>query len=217
MEIVAKMEKNELKNEIEQYINNLRIATEAFELNKGIKKLVKDYQAEINSIGSFNKVTLISLQTTFIMETCKLVDIRENKNIFKLLNICESNYSIFPEESIIEVPIENGEIETFINKINVREDIINIKNELNKFNNIIEHLKGLRDQYYAHCDKEFFFESEKVFQKYHISYEDISELLNLLLKSLNKILIDLCNESYMFIHKGTDEFEKILQCIKNRN
>lgn len=133
-----KMKKDELKKEIEQYINNLRIATESFELNKGIKMLVNNYQNEINSIGSFTKITLISLQTTFIMETCKLVDIREDKNIFRLLNICESNYTIFPKKNIVKIPTENGKIQTFINEIDIRKDVINIKNEISGFNSIIK-------------------------------------------------------------------------------
>lgn len=150
------MDKNTLKENIEQYIYNLKVSIESFELYKGIKFFISQYKKEINYIASFLHVTLISLQTTFIMETVKLVDQREKKNIFNLLNVCAQNSSVFSKEIAYGgLNDDTDKKENYMDKIDVENDIQKGKLILNEYNDLIINLKGL-----THIDKEYFFEQE---------------------------------------------------------
>lgn len=212
------MNKKELKVEIEQYISNLRISIETFRLYKGIKSFVPQYKKEINYISNFLQVTLISLQTTFIMETVKLVDIRGMKNIFKLLALCENNYKTFPTEFSYEVLLEEcGKKEKFIDRINIREDLNRSQEILADYSDLINNLKGLRDKYYAHPDKEYFFDVKQAFLDFNINGDKFEKLLDDLLKILNMLLNDLCREQYCITNSSIGDVENILKIIANRN
>lgn len=208
------MDKNELKTEIEQHIENLRVLKETFELNMHIHKVAGEYNKEINRINAFVNIVLVSTQETFIMEINKLLDVGSEKNIVKLLNVCETNYKLFPTERVTKFVDDDGKEDSFIDKIDIRKDISNIRTELLKHKNTIENLKGLRDQFYAHADKDFLLNPSKAFSNYNVTYDDIEALINLLLKSLNKIHTDLCNESFWIMNKSNEQFEMILKKLK---
>ena len=80
-----------LENEFSQYFKVVNGALDDFELYKGILKNVKGNETKINKINSFLYTTLNALKYSFIMQTAKLIDVREDKNIFKFINFCKVN------------------------------------------------------------------------------------------------------------------------------
>ena len=191
------MDKENLKKEIDQYVNNLRIAQNTFQAYKGLQNLINEYNKEINLMPGFIQLTLLSFQTTFLLETYKLVDYGSDKCIQKLLKACENNENLFEKRIRIEIPIEGkskGEIYT--QEIDIDADIKFIRNEILKYKSLITKLKTIRDKYYAHSDKEYFLNNDLLFKENKITYQEIEDLQKFLLQSLNKISNDLTREIY---------------------
>lgn len=191
------MNKENLKKEIDQYVNNLRIAQNTFQAYKGLHDLINKYNKEINYMPGFIQLTLLSFQTTFLLETYKLVDYGSDKCIQKLLKVCENNTNLFEKMIKIKIPIEGknkGEI--FAEEINIVSDVKFIRNEILKYKQLITKLKTVRDKYYAHSDKEYFLDNELLFKENRITYQEIENLQKFILQSLNKISSDLSREVY---------------------
>jgi len=209
------MDRKGMKEEIEQYINNLKIAIDAFKLHNSIMETIIKYNNEINCMTNFIVTIVKSLQITFIMETYKLVDKDGQKSIFKLLNVCEQNKDAFPKEKIMNFIYENDKKEKITKNINIQDDINKIRDKIKQYNGLIQNLKGARDKYYAHTDKKYFYDVKKLFQDYRISIKDFEMLLNTLSEILNLLLIDLCGEGYVFNELYINEFERILKRLRN--
>ena len=210
------MDKEILKKEIDQYVNNLRIAQNTFQAYKGLQDLINKYNKEIIFMPGFIQLTLLSFQTTFLLETYKLVDYGSDKCIQKLLKVCESNTNLFKKSIRIKIPIEGqNKGEMFTQKIDIISDIKNIRNEILKYKPLITKLKTIRDKYYAHSDKEYFLNNDLLFKENKMTYQEIEDLQKFLLQALNKISNDLTREIYA-IEDGDciKDLEGILSFLK---
>jgi len=89
-----------LENEFLQYFRVVNSAPDDFELYKGILKNVEGNETKINKINYFLYRTLNALKYSFVMQTVKLIDVREDKNIFKFINFCKVNKNMFLKEIV---------------------------------------------------------------------------------------------------------------------
>lgn len=209
------MNKDELKKEIEQYLINLQIIYDSFNLYKKIKSSVIDYNNEIQSISAFLQVCLYSLETTFFISLSKYFMKNSNENtINNLLNLCEKNSKLFPTAHITDYNYPNGETERFEEPFNVLEDIKQIRKDFKKYNKTISNLRKIRNKYFAHADRNYFKRPNELFKQYSIKNTDLENLINVLYKSLNTLLNDLCSELYCFGDDHIDDFNYLLYKLK---
>ncbi len=202
-----------LECEFSQYFRMVNSALSDFELYKGILSNVQGNEKEIKQINGFLYNVLNSLKYSFVMKTAKLIDKREDKSIFKLINCCENQKEQFLNEFIDEFYNEETKItgKVLVKKVNVLDDINNFKLELNKYSKQIENIKSQRDKVYAHQDKKYFYDNGKVNEDFKITYNDIDEILNLIYKNLNILSIDYSRRAYSKFPSTIDEYLHIIE------
>ena len=201
-----------LEKEIENYFYSINSAKEKFDLYKGILQNVSGNEQKVNSINGFLYVILDSLKFTFIVETSKLVNKKESKNIFKFIEYCKQHkkefLTEFYDEFYNETTKENEKI--FIRKVNILEDLTKFEEELKKYEIQIENLKAQRDKVYAHTDKKYFYGNKDINKKYKVTYDDVDMILNILHKNLNVISIDFNRRAFFTFASTIDDYKYII-------
>lgn len=195
------MEKEKLKKEIELYLLYYYEIKKKFDLYKYIKQNSEVYHEETKNIAYFLHTILRSLLENALMDISKIVDERNNKNVYKLLNICKQNIKLFYEDNERQ-------------KRNILKRFYEMKKQIDSKKNIIENLKIYRDKYLAHIDKQYFFDANKLFKEYKTSYEDIETTLNVIVNVCNELLSKLCNITYVFNEEYKNNYKYILECIR---
>ena len=197
------MNKETLQKEIENYIHYYYGIKKSFDLYKYIKENSEIYPKETQQIAYFLKPILVSLLNSTLLDMSKILDCRNQKNINKLIETCIANVKLFCNKPD-NIKERNEKLKLF------KE----LKEEIEKNTSVIENLKTYRDVHLAHTDKKYFMNSKKLFEKYKTRYEDIENVLNLIIKSLNKLLSCLCQTTYVFDTQYKDSYKYILDCIK---
>ena len=208
--------KEELKKEIEHYLNDFKRIYDSFEIYKGIKKSGTEYSKEINSISQLIVPILGALQYTFLMGLAKMLLEDEDKNIQNLLTLCGYNKNVFPTEHRKEYMDDDGKdiIPPDIEKVNIQEDIKNIKNQLRIHKQAINNLDNIRNKFLAHNDEKYYYDVDKLFKENTITYAEIEILLEILKNALNCLIKDLADTTWHFTKEGVDDFTYICKALK---
>lgn len=209
-----KLNKDELKEEIEVYLNDFKMIYDSFEIYRGIKKSVPEYSREINSISQLIVPILESLQYTFLMGLAKMLLEDEDKNILNLLNLCGYNKDIFPTEHRRDYICEEEVISFETREVNILEDIKNIKNQLRIHKQAISNLDTIRNKFLAHNDEEYYSDVSKLFKENAITYAEIEKLLEVIKNSLNNLIKDLEDTTWIFTTEGVEDFTYICKTLK---
>lgn len=147
------------------------------------------------------------------MKTAKLVDKREDKNIYKFINCCKNQQHQFLKEFVDE--FYNEETKTteriFIKKVNVLDDIKDFETELDKYSTQIENIKAQRDMVYAHNDKKYFYNNGNISEEFKVTYNDIDEILHLIFNKLNILSIDYNRRVYSKFSDTIDDYLHIIE------
>lgn len=197
-----------IEKEIENYFYSINSAKEKFDLYKGILQNVSGNEQKVNSINEFLYVILDSLKFTFVIETSKLVDERESKNIFKFIEYCKQHKKEFLTEFYDETTKRNEKI--FIRKVNVLEDLTKFEEELRSYKIQIENLKAQRDKVYAHTDKKYFYRNKDINKEFKVTYDDVDRILSILHKHLNVISIDFNRRAFSTFASTIDDYKYII-------
>lgn len=201
-----------LEKEIENYFYSINSAKEKFDLYKGILQNVSGNEQKVNSINEFLYVILDSLKFTFVIETSKLVDERESKNIFKFIEYCKQHKKEFLTEFYDEFYDETTKRKEriFTRKVNILEDLTKFEEELRSYEIQIENLKAQRDKVYAHTDKKYFYRNKDINKEFKVTYDDVDRILSILHKHLNVISIDFNRRAFSNFTSTIDDYKYII-------
>lgn len=200
------MNKKELENEIETHLKNYYIIKREFDIYKYIKQNAEIYNKETNQIAYFLKPVLYSLLNSTLLGICKMLDQREQKNIYELLNRFKNNI-----DNIITTKNSEKEKDNILETINSKIDELDLKQ------NTIGNLKTYRDKIIAHADKKFFDNPDKIFIDFNTKYEELETMLNMIENILNELLYMVCDTKYVFLEEYKDDYQYLLECIKEHN
>lgn len=133
-------------------------------------KNIEDLKEESNkNLDKSSNLTSQAHYDSCLLHLFRLVDIHpDSRGIMKFLKFIENHLRIFKFSTPEEV------------KKSVEEDRDVFRNSGNVIKNII----GLRDKYYAHLDRKYFFERRKVLIDFPVSQEQLENLYI----NINKIL-----------------------------
>lgn len=201
-----------LEKEIENYFYSINSAKEKFDLYKGILQNVSGNEQKVNSINEFLYVILDSLKFTFVIETSKLVDERESKNIFKFIEYCKQYKKEFLTEFYDEFYDETTKRKEriFTRKVNILDDLNKFEEELRSYEIQIENLKAQMDKVYAHTDKNYFYGNKDINNKFKVTYDDVDRILSILHKHLNVISIDFNRRAFSNFTSTIDDYKYII-------
>lgn len=153
------IDKSKLEQELLQYLKQVIELRNTFKLYKMMKN---DINGSLNKVNKYPYVfvtTINALIYSFIMQAYKLFTEKEKKNIFSMIEMCKNNQKHF----------EN--IEELVEKLNKLKKYLETK--INTVNNI----RGLRDKYFAHSDKEYFSKPSKVMEDFIIETDEVEEMI----------------------------------------
>ena len=211
-----KLTKDELKNEIELYLYDFKRIHDSFEIYKGIKKSASEYSKEINSISQLIVPILGSLQYNFLIGLAKMLLEDEDKNIQNLLTLCGYNKDVFPTEHRRQYLDDEGKIiiPPDIEKVNIQEDIKNIRIQLKIYKQAINNLDTIRNKFLAHSDEEYYNNVSRLFKENTITYAEVEKLIKIIKDSLNTLIKDLADTTWIFTKEGVEDFTYICKALK---
>ena len=208
------MNKKELENEVEAYLKYYYIVKQEFDIYKYIKQNAELYSRETKQIAYFLNPVLYSLLNSTLLAIYKLLDNREEKNIYKVFNIFIQNLN---------------EIVTNKNSKKEKNEILTImltatscgnnakKEEIDSKQELLNNIKEYRDKIIAHSDKKYFAQPDQVFKDFNMKYEDLEKMLIIIEKILNELLYIVCDTKFVFLEEYKDDYKYLLECIKEHN
>lgn len=209
------MEKNELADELRNMLLRLAHINDCFLLYKKLLDYERTMNREMNIAPAFFQIVMYSLEHTYIIDIFKLYDRDRNaKGIRKAVNLCEQNSALFPRERIMFIDEELG-IKDVV-KINIIKDVRIIREKLSALDPVIISLKGRRDGYYAHNDKNFIDNLHSLAIKYPLSLREISDLILTANEILNTLLRDLTGEVVATKSSNYDDIDNIFKILNTQ-
>ncbi|HXF44047.1 MAG TPA: hypothetical protein VNK70_01100 [Candidatus Paceibacterota bacterium] len=177
-----------------EYLKNLRSryfnAISAFYVYEGLLELsapniVGQKEAEqnvavLNRFKNFFAMSKEALRTYFLLELAKLFDeSKQSLHINKIINFAGSNIKKLSRSDFLEFHQGRTFLEELFQQYKAidNKDLLETKNKLKKYKEIIKKLGEYRDQYLAHEDKQK--------KEVKITSEEISRLFGLLKEILN--------------------------------
>lgn len=186
------MSKLNIEIEISNYFKLINEAYKNIELYKTISSTLEE--SKITNIKDFIFTILNSLKFSFVVQTEKIIDKSESKNICKFVEYCKQNTNEFQEtKDIIIKKLDDFSI------------------ELTQYEMIFKNMKGQRDKIYVHTDKETFYDKSRLFEKYDIQLQDIEKVIKMLYENLNNISIAYNGRHYSHYSNPGYEYKCILE------
>lgn len=144
------MDRECLKNEIENYIRYYYGIKKSFDIYKYIKQNSEIYPKETEQISFFLQPILDSLLNSTLLDISKILDSRNQKNINKLMEKCIANIKLFCNDSN-DVKEKNEKLKLFKEYKTTYEDIERIlKTIMDSLNKIL----------YSLCETTYAFNDE---------------------------------------------------------
>lgn len=140
-----------------------------------------------------------ALRVYFLLELAKLFDISDQSlHITKIVNYTQSNISKLTVNDFVEYSQDREFLQDLIKNYRglKNDDLLSIKSEIEKNEDIINKIKNYRDQYLAHDD------TKKI--EVSITKEEIMALFNLIEKILNIFSLKLISSTSMYDHVERD-------------
>ena len=142
----------------------------------------------MNQTPLFFTMIYRSLAHTIMIDICKLFeDDKQVLGIKKFYLICEQNQKVFPQTR------QNEDGESTEIPFNILSVLTLAKRDFEKNSQAIENLKAQRDTIWAHSDKRFVLNPNKVENDYPVEWDEIEQLLNFASDFVNSIIIGLTN------------------------
>lgn len=210
------MTKDKLAEELDIYMKRIINALDYFKLYQNMLIMSNENLDNANKIASFIDIVVCSLSIAAINETYLLVDKRNDKNIFKFIEVCKQNQQLFRHELTEDyVDCDTNEHTSYVaEKVNIKNEFKKIDQKLLKYSNQIENLKSIRDKVLAHVDKKYFYDRNLISKDYSVKYQDIDDILELLYAIVNRLSVLLTGTIYGYSNEQIIDFKAILDCIQ---
>jgi len=184
---------------------------------KSLYKRHEDRLEEMNMFQAFFQVSLHSLFSCIVLWVHKLYDENSERGIYNFLSFVENNLKIFHIKELqrtLELPDDDPLL---------KRDPVSfkmIKSDRNKIGeqDSLKNFKLLRDKYYAHLDKEHFYEIDDLLKTTQITWGDLDSILELSNEILNKYSSSFDGHIYTIEPWNVDDINDLLDFIhKHKN
>lgn len=210
------MTTEEIKKDILQCATNLmahiRVMLAYLDTYKALCDSHKEYHNTMCQAPLFFNIIEKSLISALMIDLCKLFE--ENKDVFsvkKLYNICEQNqryFSKYREEDGKETAVPS----------NLTNSLKLAKEEFERNKEVISNLKSQRDTLWAHHDKRWFLDPNKIENNHPIMWQDIEALLHFASDFTNCVILNFSSGiEFPFFNSKTacfDDVQKMLSLME---
>ena len=184
------IDKLQLDEELMQYFNNVIEVRNNFELYKMIK--AEPSLDKVNKHAHIFVTVINSLEYAFIMQLYKLLEEKEEKNLFTMIKLCNNN------------------IKHFSNKEKINNELKGLDLYLKDNQGIITNITNMRDKFFAHSDRKYFKIPNKVFNDNSIKNKELEDLIKNIYKFDKSIYANL---QPIMIIDWVEEMENEWNCI----
>lgn len=198
------MNKEELEREIENYMHHIMWANNYYTAYNSTYDCIPDYYDEMIKASGFFTIARYALISNIIMEVCKLFDKREEKNMWALVSRCRDSQDCLSGVKYKALWEKERPV------VDINQLLSLAEKKLSTFEKSVANLKGRRDKYYAHSDKEFFSQGRSLTEKYPVSDEEIRGLLDFAAGFCNSILGVISNKCIHPTFLGSDDLSNLL-------
>lgn len=207
--------KEDLEALLENYFTRITYVNNLFLLYRHMNDSQKNNIRIINEFPAFYQLSKSAFIRLVFIELAKLYDYGSDTGIKKLLCICEANQNLFLKKFHNEIiDCETDEIaQSYDIKVNIKQDIHECRNKIFELEQIIDNVKNQRDKYYAHLDKEYLNNPEKLTKDFSISCGDIKLLLDTATNICNKMYVDLSRKQYVTQFSNWNDIDNIFEII----
>lgn len=176
---------------LDQYFSRITYTTDCFELYKHLIDSKRKYLAEMNFAPAFFQLTYSSLLHTVFIETAKLFDDKSQTSLFKLINICRENISLFKttrDIGYVDCDTDKYVLEKTIS-IDFNKELADCRQLLKNVSRERENLRNQRNKYYAHLDEAHKDNNGKLEKDFPLSFKDMKNFLQIASEVCNKISV----------------------------
>ena len=185
------MTKESFKILLDQYFSRITYTNDCFELYKHLIDSKRKYIAEMNFAPAFFQLTYSSLLHTVFIETAKLFDDKSQTSLFKLINICRENVSLFKttrDIGYVDCDTDKYVLEKTIS-IDFNKELADCRQLLKNVSRERENLRNQRNKYYAHLDEAYKDNNGKLEKDFPLSFKDMKKFLQIASEVCNKISV----------------------------
>ncbi len=176
---------------LDQYFSRITYTNDCFELYKHLIDSKRKYIAEMNFAPAFFQLTYSSLLHTVFIETAKLFDDKSQTSLFKLINICRENVSLFKttrDIGYVDCDTDKYVLEKTIS-IDFNKELADCRQLLKNVSRERENLRNQRNKYYAHLDEAYKDNNGKLEKDFPLSFKDMKKFLQIASEVCNKISV----------------------------
>lgn len=188
------IDKKQLDDELTRYLNNIIEVRNNFALYKLIK--LEDTIKTVNKYSHIFLIVVNSLENSFLVQLYKLLDKDEQKNLFRMIDLCKNNIKYFENQKKLKTKLKDLELYLNLNK------------------DIIKSIINIRHKFIAHSDRKYFKSPQKVFEENDIKNNELENLIENLYKFVKSIYSNL--QPIMIIDwtdKMKKEWENIIEKV----
>ena len=174
---------SETEKKFEDHRNKLRheatCLASYIALYRNLHERRTDRLAEMNLAPAFFQTVIMALNSALILWVSKLFDKNGQRGIFNFLSFIENNLGIFSIEQLQRrrnYPAGHRLLD---------QEPITVET-INEYKRLIESLECLpsfrtrRDKFYAHFDKEYFFDPDRLAEEAPLTRDDLEEVVRIL-------------------------------------
>lgn len=208
--------KETFKNLLNQYFSRITYVNDCFMLYKHITETKSTNIAEMNIAPAFFQLILSSLLHTVFIETANLFDMNSSKSLFRLINICRDNSSIFnTKKNSNDINCTDEYNVEKISTINVEKILNDCSFLLKNVSRELENLINQGNKFYAYLDELYKDNNEKLEKDFCITYGDIEKLFQISSKVCNKISIAFDESIHSVQSSNIFDIDKVFNRLQN--
>lgn len=211
------MTTQEMKKELNTYLKHIRIINNRYIALMSIYNSIQKYNEEINYARGFFWVSIYAISDSCCSELVKLYcGSRHERTIRYLLGVIKANQNLFYKEIKTNVHDANDHSKILwseTEKVDLKREIDKAYEELDKLNAIIIRLKSRRNQYLAHNDPEYFYDTEKISKNLPLSLDELKQLIHFAGDLCNKMQGYLDGDIVLYETIGSDDLLCLFQTM----
>jgi hypothetical protein len=178
------------------------------------------YLKELNQAPHFFIFTIKAHLDDAVLTLSRILDKHEDSlSIWKFLNFAEQNLKIFSNEAFAQRTRQKPDYDehwvkshTPITKEEIRED----RQKLSSLENVINNIKGWRDNVFAHVDRDFHLREKNVSKEYPLQRQQLHDIIDTLFTTLNRYSASYSAGIFLEKYLGEDDVNIVMNAIRFR-
>ena len=167
---------------------------------------------EMNIAPAFFQITMTALFSCIVIWVDKLFDEKSERGLFNFLGFIENNREVFDTK---ELQRRRGypDGHAVLKREQITYQTIKSDRESIKQLDCLESIKLLRDKYYAHFDKEHFFDKSKLINETSCNWSDFDAIIKLASNILNNYSSSFDGQLYVIEASNVTDVDYILDYL----